>query len=339
MQVLVVRKNGLRLRAEKVVIPNAEQAEDDWQIFLQRGCAKMLVHRVRAFEQLLEILGADGKHDRQADRRPERVPPAHPVPELKHIRRINAEFCHFIRVGGHGDKMLRHGRLLFRRVEKPPSRRVGVGQRLLGRERLRGNDEQRGFRVQRAQCFGNVCAVHVRHKMQMKAPLAERFQCLGDHDRAEVRAANADVGNVGDGLAGVALPRAAADFVTKHRHLLQHAIDLGHHVFTVHKNRAIGSIAQRDVQHGAVLGEVDLLPREHLLRPPRHVRLQRQVEEEPHGFVGHAVFRVIEEDVTSLGGELFKAPRVGCEQLPQVQWRDRLAVFLQRLPGGRFGQC
>ena len=82
--------------------------------------------------------------------------------------------------------MLRHGRLLFRRVEKPPSRRVGVGQRLLGRERLRGNDEQRGFRVQRAQCFGDLCAVHVGHKVQPQVSLTVRLQCLGDHDRAEV---------------------------------------------------------------------------------------------------------------------------------------------------------
>src|SRR2546427_9087173 len=71
VQVLVVRKNGVRLRAEKVVIPDAEQAKDDRQTLLQFGRAKMLVHRVRAREQLLEILRADGKHDRQADRRPE----------------------------------------------------------------------------------------------------------------------------------------------------------------------------------------------------------------------------------------------------------------------------
>src|SRR2546427_11023377 len=85
MQILVVRKDGVRLRAEKVVIPDAEQTENDRQILLQLGSAKMLVHRMRAREQRLEILRADGKHDRQANRRPERVTSAHPDPELKHI--------------------------------------------------------------------------------------------------------------------------------------------------------------------------------------------------------------------------------------------------------------
>ena len=136
----------------------------------------------------------------------------------------------------------------------------------------------------------------------------------------------------------MALPRAAADPVTKHRHLLQHAIDLGHHVLAVHKNRVIGPIAQCDVQHGAVFRDVDSFAREHLFRPAFDVGLPRQVEQQAHCFFRDAVLGVIEEDVAGLGGELFKAPRVVREQLPQMQWRDRFVVFLQRLPSGRFGQ-
>lgn len=55
----------------------------------------MLVHVVTSFQQLFEVLVSNGKTDAKADRRPERVAAAHPVPKSKHVCRIDAELRHF----------------------------------------------------------------------------------------------------------------------------------------------------------------------------------------------------------------------------------------------------
>jgi hypothetical protein len=58
-----------------------------------------------------------------------------------------------------------------------------------------------------AQHLGDVRAVDVRHEVDGQAGAEVRAQRLGDHDRPEVGAADADVDDVGDGLAGVRLSR------------------------------------------------------------------------------------------------------------------------------------
>ncbi len=57
----------------------------------QRRGAEMLVHLMRAGEEIPEILRADGDHDRQADGAPQRVATADPVPEAEHPVRGDAE--------------------------------------------------------------------------------------------------------------------------------------------------------------------------------------------------------------------------------------------------------
>ena len=83
------------------------------------------------------------------------------------------------------------------------------------------------------------------------------------HHRPEVGAADADVDDVVIALTGVALPVAAADPVGESAILSSTAWTSG----TTFSPSTI-SIAplrrpQRDVQHGAVLGDVDLLAAEH----------------------------------------------------------------------------
>jgi hypothetical protein len=43
----------------------------------------------------------------------------------------------------------------------------------------------------------------------------------------------------------------------KPRMLLQHGVDLRHHVRAVDQDRPIRAVAQRHVQHGAIFGAVD----------------------------------------------------------------------------------
>ena len=46
-------------------------------------------------------------------------------------------------------------------------------------------------------------------------------------------------------------------------HLVQHGVHLGHDVLAVHDDGGVLGRAQGDMKHGAVLGEVDLVPAEH----------------------------------------------------------------------------
>ena len=64
LQVLVVRQDRLRLRAEEVVVPHADQAEDHRKVSLEGRGAEVLVDRVEAREHLPELLVADGEHER-----------------------------------------------------------------------------------------------------------------------------------------------------------------------------------------------------------------------------------------------------------------------------------
>ena len=66
-------------------------AHDDRHVLGERRVAEMLVHRARAGEEASKVLGADRDGERQADRRPDRIAPADPVPEAEDAVRPDAE--------------------------------------------------------------------------------------------------------------------------------------------------------------------------------------------------------------------------------------------------------
>ncbi len=106
LQILLVGQHGDGLRAEEIVVPDAEQAHEHRQVALERRGAEMLVHLVEAVQHGSEIIRADGQHRRKADRRIHRVAPADPIPESEHVGRIDAELGHFRRIRRNGDKVL-----------------------------------------------------------------------------------------------------------------------------------------------------------------------------------------------------------------------------------------
>lgn len=99
VHVLVVRKESVRLSAVEVVVPDAEQGEDDGQVVLELCLLEVTVHRMRASEELLEVVETDTEGDRETDGRPERVATADPIPEREHIVRVDAERFDGLRVG------------------------------------------------------------------------------------------------------------------------------------------------------------------------------------------------------------------------------------------------
>ncbi len=83
------RRDAAAAEAVKVAVPDVEQAQAHRQVARQRGRAEMFVHGMRAGQQLAKARRAYGDGHRQAYGRPQRITPAHPVPEAE--RGLDAE--------------------------------------------------------------------------------------------------------------------------------------------------------------------------------------------------------------------------------------------------------
>ncbi|MNN49344.1 hypothetical protein D3C81_1638640 [compost metagenome] len=68
VHVLIVRQDRFGFSAKEVVVPDADQCQQHRQVFLSRGGGEVLVHRVRAGEQLNKVVVAHGQDDRQTNR-------------------------------------------------------------------------------------------------------------------------------------------------------------------------------------------------------------------------------------------------------------------------------
>ncbi|MNZ57866.1 hypothetical protein D3C78_758570 [compost metagenome] len=166
---------------------------------------------MRAGEQLNEVLVTNGQNDRQANRRPQRITTANPVPEFKHVSGVDAELTYGFAIGGQRREVFRHVFVITRRCQEPVARAVGVGHGLLRGEGFRRHQEQRGFWIHFLQHFGDVGAIDVRHKVHVQM-IFVRTQRFGHHERAEVRATDTDVHHVGNRFAGIAFPAPGNDF-------------------------------------------------------------------------------------------------------------------------------
>ena len=166
--------------------------------------------------------------------------------------------------------------------------------------------------------------------------VGERAQRLVRHRRAEVGAADADVDDVPDPLAGVAGPLARTDPVGEGGHLVQHGVHGRDHVLAVHLDHRVARRAQRGVQHGAVLGDVDLLAAEHGVPQPGHAGRRRRApaaarasRRSPGAWSSRCAGR------RPAGCSPAAAPGIGGEQLPQVRLPQLLAVLAECHPLGR----
>ena len=102
-------------------------------------------------------------------------------------------------------------------LQRPVARGVGVGHGLERGEGLGGDEEEGLVGVEVADGFDEVGAIDVGDEAEGEVALAVVLQRLVGHDRAEVGAADADVDDVADALAGVSLPLAAADACRRRR--------------------------------------------------------------------------------------------------------------------------
>ena len=197
----------------------------------------------------------------QTDGRIHRVASAHPVAELEHVRRVDAEALTFSALVETATKCLAMAAWSPPRSRQEPvtcAARVGHG--LQRGESLGGDDEERLGRVQVEGGLHEIDAVHVGDKPERHVALAVVAQGFVGHHGAEVRAADAHVDDVFDTLAGETFPIAAANAVAERPPSFRgpHA-RRERRLLPIHENRLVFRRAQRDVQNGAVFGDIDLL--------------------------------------------------------------------------------
>ncbi len=162
-------------------------------------------------------------------------------------------------------------------------------------------------------------------------------QCFVGHHRPQIGAADADVDDIADRLAGVPLPVAAADAVAEVGHLVEHGMHLRHHIHAVHHDGLRLRGAQGSVQDGALLGDVDLVAPKHGVDARPQTGFLGQLEKQFESVVSDAVLGVVEVDADSLGLQALAALGVVGEKLAEVQFLDFSIVVLQRPPCGALG--
>jgi len=155
-------------------------------------------------------------------------------------------------------------------------------------------------------------------------------QRLRRQRRAQVRAADPDVDYVGEFAAAAAGDRAVAHAVGEFAHASERGLDLRHDIHAVdhHWHR----VAQRRVQHCAILAYVDFFAVEQALDFVAEAALARERDEQLHRFGADQVFGIIEQHVARPQREILEALRVGREQLSQVRTREIVAMRFKREP-------
>ena len=118
--------------------------------------------------------------------------------------------------------------------------------------------------------------------------------------------------------------------VAERGHAVEHVVHARHDVHAVDDDLALARRAQRGVQHGAVLGHVDLVAAEHRVDAVAQPAFVREVDEKPHGVVSDAMLGVVEEPAGRRHGEMLGAARVGGEQLAQLGEARVLEMLGQR---------
>ncbi len=165
--------------------------------------------------------------------------------------------------------------------------------------------------------------------MQADALVAEPGQRLRRHHDPEIRAADADVDDVGEARAGEAEDAPLVHSSDELAHPGELGAHLGHHVLPVRQHRPVRPVAQRHVHGGAAFGVVHGLAGEQRRDARGQVAGLGQRLQQVQRFAGDALPREIVEQVERLhAGRIEATGAVGGEQVTQVTARE----LAQRAP-------
>ena len=343
VQVLGVGQDGVRVGAQEVRVPHVEQAHQQGHVLLGRSLGEVTVHGVEAGEEVGEALGANRDGQGGTHGGIHGVAAAHPAPEAEGVGRVNAELGDLVQGGGHGDEVLGDRFLLgglvgddaalTQAVEQPGAHDLGVRDGLERREGLGRDDHEGRLGVQVLRGLARVGGVNVGDEAALQALLDVGLEGLIRHDGAQVGAADADIDDGLDGLARDADPLAGADAAGEGVDLLEDLVHVGDGVLAVDRQGVGRGAAQRGVQDGAVLGDVDVLARVHAVAQLQDAGLLSKGEEVAHQRGAHEVLRQVDMQVGSIEGESLGAVGVVREQLAQVGI-EVVGQLVERVPRG-----
>ncbi|MNV11580.1 hypothetical protein D3C71_1021500 [compost metagenome] len=151
--------------------------------------------------------------------------------------------------------------------------------------------------------------------MQALSRCAELLQSQHGHVRAQVRAADADVHHIGDGL-------MSTHRVGIGQHGIQRGVHLGQlvcNVWPVAGQRQAPGAAQQRVQHGAAFGAVDGLAAKHGVAVPGESTGTGHVQQQRFGGGVPQVLGKVRKHLGRMLAEVLKALRIAGKGLPQVQ--------------------
>ena len=164
------------------------------------------------------------------------------------------------------------------------------------------------------------------------------FERFIGHDGAQVGSADTDVDDIFNPLTAMTLPRTTANLLSEARHFIEHFMDSGNDVFAINNNLFALRCTQRNVEYGAVLGDVDLLAGKHRLNAGLESGFFGELKQQLERLISQAILGVIEEDAAELCREPITTRRVPGEQVFQGHVLHLAVVGGECLPGGTLCQ-
>ena len=297
-------------------------------------------------QEFLEAGRAEDHGEGGADGGVDGVTATDPVPEAEGVVRVDAELGDLLQVGGNGDEVLLDGFgvLLVGTVDgagglellkQPGAGLAGVGQGFQGGEGLGNDDEQGGLRIEALGLLGQVVRIDVGDVAGGDAGVGVRLQRFVHHDGTQVGTADADVDHGLDLLAGHAGPLAGTDLVGESVDAVKHLTHILDGVLTVDDVFAfvLDRAAQCGVQHGAVLGVVDMHAGVHGLGALVELDGLGEVSEQLQGLRLDQVLGQVEMQVAGIEAQLLDAGGVVGEPLLEAD-AFGLQLVIVLLQGG-----
>ena len=176
-------------------------------------------------------------------------------------------------------------------------------------------------------------------KRKRELAIAVVAQRLVGHHRSQIAAADADVHDVADRLPGKPEPFARAQLVGELRHMIKHLVDRFARFGHLGRRQGLASRrAQRRVQHGALLGDVDLVSAEHRVDALAQSAVLRQRHQQAQRLIGDAVLGVVQIQSRRFRAHALAAPRIFREEIAKMPFLNLLVVRFQRLVRRTIGQ-
>ena len=217
---------------------------------------------------------------------------------------------------------------------EPGADATRVRERLLGRERLGADDDERAGRIELGREVGELRAVHVRHEVATQQARIEWRERRRRHGRPKVAAADADMDDVREPRAARAGPASGMHVGDEGRALPAHGEDLGVQRRDRGRKRSARGCAQERVQGRAALGVVDRLAGEQ--RPDARVEtaLLRELDECTERGRVETLPAEVEQQAAGLAREILETARVRGEELADGRSGEAHRVARESLSQG-----